>query len=84
MMTGRGSYRNYVEFDVVAADLQPIGGVKGAFGLGRYQQFVPGTVPLSGTNTTFGTLPPNYGQYIFYGGMGIGGGVLVYEVVSND
>ncbi len=84
MMTGRGTYRNYVEFDVFVGDLQTIGGVKGAIGLGRYQQFVPETISLSGANTTFGTLSRNYGQYIFYGGVGISGGALVYEVFDND
>jgi RHS repeat-associated protein len=79
MMTGRGTYRNYVEFDVPADRLQPIGGLKGATGLGYFQQYIPGDVSLSEANAKFGQLPVNYGQYIFCTGAGIHGGSSVYE-----
>ncbi len=85
LLTGRGSYRHYVEFDVLATDIQTIGGLKGAVGLGRYQQYVPGTVLLVGANPSFGTLGPNYGQWIFFAGLGVGGGgAVAYGVVNND
>lgn len=61
-----------------------IGARLGAFGLGRYQQFVPNSVSLSGANATFGTLAPNYGQYAIIAGLGIGGAYVTYEALNND
>jgi hypothetical protein len=83
MMTGRGSYRSYVEFDVSATNLNSIGGLKGGLGLGQFQQFISGPVPLPGANATFGTLPANYGQSIFYGGIGVGGAAVIYQAIRQ-
>jgi hypothetical protein len=72
IMTGRPGYTNYVEFDVAASEMQSVGGLKGLAGLGRYQQFVPGPVSLSGRNPVFSQLGPNNGRWVFYGGLGLG------------
>lgn len=86
MLTGRGSYRSYVEFDVAAGELANPGGLKVVFS--PYQQVIEGTVPFAGRNVTYGVLAPNYGQYIFLGtagaGAAAGGGYLIYQATKDE
>lgn len=80
MWTGRGTFRHYVEFDVLPSELQSVGGAKWLAGLGRYQKYVSGPVSLPGRHPAFGQLGPNYGQWIFIGGLGAAGAGTVYWV----
>ena len=81
MMTGRGNYIHYVEFSVSPSELQNPSGVK--FIVSPFQQVVPNTVDLAGRNAVFGQLAPNYGQMIFFIGVGssaaTSGGYLIYQ-----
>jgi len=65
MLTGRGSYRHYVEFDALPGELANPAWPKAVFS--RYQQVMGPGVQLAGRTPTFGVLAPNYGQVVFLG-----------------
>jgi hypothetical protein len=88
MMSGRGSYRNYVEFDVASAELRSARGIKGIWPINRYQRVMEPGIGLSGRKATFGALGPNYGQRIVVWGVlpavGVGTGYVVYQAAKKN
>jgi hypothetical protein len=82
-LTGRGAYRDYVEFDVLPGETRSVGGLKRAFGLGRYQEFVPGRVSLAGRAPEFGALDPVPGYRLVLPGAAVLGGSIGYAVYEN-
>ncbi|HEY5962214.1 MAG TPA: RHS repeat-associated core domain-containing protein [Polyangiaceae bacterium] len=82
MMTGRGGLRNYVEFSVSPGELVNPGGFKSLYS--PWQQMVPGGVDLTGRGAVFGQLGPNYGMYLFFGGVGAGGAGIIYYGTTID
>jgi len=77
IMTGVGEYRNYVEFTVQPGEGVGPGGLKSLFS--RYQQIVPGSVPLAGRDAVFGALRPNYEYWALAGGLDAVGAGLLYS-----
>jgi len=76
MMTGRGTYAHYVEFGATADELIAPGGVKALYA--PWQRVIPGGASFSDRAATFGQLGPNYGMYLFLGGLGVGAVGLGY------
>jgi murein DD-endopeptidase MepM/ murein hydrolase activator NlpD len=88
VLTGRGEFRHYVEFDVLPGESLPVGGAKRLLGLGRYQEFVPGQVGLAGRAPEFGVLAPNPGQRFVAPAATVvvvaGTGYVIYEAFDDD
>lgn len=79
MMTGRGNYRDFVEFSVSPQELQNPGGLKALFS--HYQQIIPGGANLVDRGAVFGQLGINWGQRIVVVTVPVAaGGVLAYKV----
>ncbi len=86
-LTGKASYRHYVEFEVRPGEILPVGGVKRMIGLGRYQKYVPDRVVLARRTAEFGELPALRGQRLIVPGgiVAIGaGGYAVYRLFDDD
>jgi RHS repeat-associated protein len=81
MMTGRGTFTNYVEFSAAPAELANPGGIKILFS--PWQQVMHGGADLAGRGAVFGQLGPNYGMYMFLGGLGAAGAGEVYYGVTH-
>jgi hypothetical protein len=64
-LTGMGEANNYVEFTVSTSELNRVGGLKSMYG--AYQQVIPDVVSLGGRAPVFGTMAPNYSQYVIIG-----------------
>ena len=79
IMTGRGTYTNYIEFSVSPKELANPGGIKALYS--PWQQIIPGGANLAGRGAVFGQLGTNYGMYFFLGGVsGAGIGLGYYGV----